>query len=76
MTVVVGTNGRLGCRFPVHRLARQQLRLLVAHQETEKTNVMRILLVEDIPVDRMFVTQSLQQLTGFQYELRETVLKA
>ena len=30
---------------------------------------MRILLVEDNPVDRMFVTQSLRQVEGFDYEL-------
>ena len=30
---------------------------------------MKILLVEDNPVDRMFVTQSLRQVEGFEYEL-------
>ena len=30
---------------------------------------MKILLVEDNPVDRMFVTQSLLQIEGFDYEL-------
>lgn len=30
---------------------------------------MKILLVEDNPVDRMFVTQSLRQVEGFDYEL-------
>lgn len=30
---------------------------------------MKILLVEDNPVDRMFVTQSLRQVDGFEYEL-------
>ncbi len=30
---------------------------------------MKILLVEDNPVDRMFVTQSLRQVAGFEYEL-------
>ncbi len=39
---------------------------------------MKILLVEDNPVDRMFVTQSLRQVDGFEYELvlRESLAEA
>ena len=33
---------------------------------------MRILLVEDNPVDRMFVTHSLRQVEGFEYELHQS----